>query len=361
MEDIFDQDPLHPAHHYSIHLWDHRNPESAIRSAARCGVSAPGIAHMWHMPGHIYSRLKRYEDAAYQQEASARIDHAHMMRDRVMPDEISNFSHNNEWLIRNLVFLGRVNDAIDLAKNMIELPRHPKYNTLKKRSGSSSYGRRRLLQVLREYQLHELAVELCQSAYLQVHDNPVEEIKTLRLLACSAAMIDQGVILKSSKEGLEMIGNDFAEQQKELEQKIASLKKALGLKKTNKKESQQKKTDSESSGNNKSIAQEDAEKESGDETPDYDGTDDQPVDDNRPSKSNADPNQTQDSVSNQERATENGDADPPEKTSPEIDLKKARVQLKKSKEELAKLKQKIEQQTKAIRAVEGYELVASSG
>ena len=45
---------------------------------------------MWHMPGHILSRLKRYHDAAWQQEASARVDHAHMMRDRVMPDRIHN-------------------------------------------------------------------------------------------------------------------------------------------------------------------------------------------------------------------------------------------------------------------------------
>ena len=40
---------------------------------------------MWHMPGHIYSDLHRYADAAWQQEASARTDHAYMMRDGVLP------------------------------------------------------------------------------------------------------------------------------------------------------------------------------------------------------------------------------------------------------------------------------------
>ena len=34
-----------------------------LKAAANCGPSAPGIAHMWHMPGHIYSKLKRYRDA----------------------------------------------------------------------------------------------------------------------------------------------------------------------------------------------------------------------------------------------------------------------------------------------------------
>ena len=168
LKQIYEVEPLHPAHHYTIHLWDHRHPENALQSAARCGIAAPSIAHMWHMPGHIYSRLKRYEDAIYQQEASARVDHAHMMRDHVMPDEIGNFAHNNEWLIRNLVFVGRVNDALDLAMNMVELPQHPKYNTLEKKSGmpatvgdvccrrcgSSSYGRKRFSFASRRCSIH---------------------------------------------------------------------------------------------------------------------------------------------------------------------------------------------------------------
>ena len=130
---------MHPAHHYRIHLWDAERAENALASAALCGQTSPGIAHMWHMPGHIYSKTKRYDDACWQQEASARVDHAHMMRDRVLPDQIHNFAHNNEWLIRDLIFVGRMRDAIDLAKNMCELPRHPKYNTLTK--GSANFGR----------------------------------------------------------------------------------------------------------------------------------------------------------------------------------------------------------------------------
>ncbi len=43
---------------------------------------------MWHMPGHIYSKLKRYDDAAWQQEASARVDHAHMIRYQIIPESI---------------------------------------------------------------------------------------------------------------------------------------------------------------------------------------------------------------------------------------------------------------------------------
>ena len=137
LDQIFAVEPMHPAHHFRIHLWDHEKPDRALRSAARCGQSSPSIAHMWHMPGHIYSRLKRYGDAAWQQEASARADHAQMIRDRLLPDQISNYAHNNEWLIRNLIHVGRARDAVNLAKNLIELPRHPRYNTMKRRGRSA--------------------------------------------------------------------------------------------------------------------------------------------------------------------------------------------------------------------------------
>ncbi len=181
LQDVFDAEPMHSAHHFRIHLWDHRHPEKAIPSAALCGQTSPSIAHMWHMPGHIFSRLKRYHDAAWQQEASARVDHAHMMRDRVMPDQIENFAHNNEWFIRNLIHVGRVHDAVDLAKNMTELPRHPRYNSFEKK-GSSKYGRQRLFQVLRTYELWDDIIALSQTPYLEPTDVDEEQIQRLRHL-----------------------------------------------------------------------------------------------------------------------------------------------------------------------------------
>jgi len=190
IQEVLDQAPLHPVHHYRIHLWDTKKPERALESAARCGLSAPGIAHMWHMPGHIYSRLKRYNDAVYQQEASARVDHAHMMKDRVLPDQIHNFAHNNEWCIRNMVHIGRVSDAVDLAKNMIQLPRHPKYNVITK-SGSYKYGRERLMDVFRTYQMHEELIQHCNTPYLEACGDDDEDLKRKRYLASAYVATNQ--------------------------------------------------------------------------------------------------------------------------------------------------------------------------
>lgn len=178
---ILKVNPMHPCHHYLIHLWDHEKPEMALPNAARCGQAAPAIAHMWHMPGHIYSRLKRYDDAVWQQEASARVDHAHMIRDRVMPDQIHNFAHNNEWLTRNLIHVGRMHDAIDLSKNMLSMPRHPKYNTLKKK-GSSHYGRLRLYETLIRFELWDEMIALTETAYLEPTDLYSEQVKRIRYL-----------------------------------------------------------------------------------------------------------------------------------------------------------------------------------
>src|SRR5262249_44324581 len=69
LQQVLAVEPMHPCHHYRIHLWDEEKPEMALDSAARCGQAAPGVAHMWHMPGHVYSKLGRYADAAWQQEA----------------------------------------------------------------------------------------------------------------------------------------------------------------------------------------------------------------------------------------------------------------------------------------------------
>jgi peroxiredoxin/tetratricopeptide (TPR) repeat protein len=181
LNDVLDKNPMHPCHHFRIHLWDSEKADLALNSAAMCGQSAPGIAHMWHMPGHIYSKLKRYADGAWQQEASARTDHAHMMRDRVLPDQIHNFAHNNEWLIRNLTYLGAADRAVDLAKNMCELPRHPKYNTLTKR-GSTYYGRLRLFTVLDQFEMWNELIELADTPYLEPTKSKTEQIRRLRYL-----------------------------------------------------------------------------------------------------------------------------------------------------------------------------------
>jgi peroxiredoxin len=187
LDQVFQANPMHPAHHYRVHLWDDEKQVRALGSAAKVGQTAPGIAHQWHMAGHIYSGLHRYADAAWQQEASSRVDHAHMIKDRILPDQIHNYAHNQEWLIRDLSHIGRVRDAVAVAKNMIELPRHPRYNSMEARKGTGFLGRSRLLQVLERYELWNEIVALADTVYLEPTDILDEQVKRLRLLGMAHA------------------------------------------------------------------------------------------------------------------------------------------------------------------------------
>ena len=142
----------------------------------KSGPSWPTVAHMWHMGGHVFAQLGRHADAAWQQEASARVDHAHMIRDRVLPDQIHNFAHNNEWLVRSLRHAGRSSEAVALAKNMVELPRHPIWNRLDKGGCSASYGRRRLLETLEIYERWDELATLCDTMYLEPSERAGDEV-----------------------------------------------------------------------------------------------------------------------------------------------------------------------------------------
>jgi len=185
-QQVLAANPMHPIHHYLIHLWNSGDGDRhALASAERCGLAAPGIAHMWHMPSHTYSALHRYADAAWCQEAAARVDHSYMASARIMPEQIDNYVHNNDWLVKNLGYVGRVHDAIDLAKNMIELPRLGPG-----RQQAYDLGRERLLSTLVTFELWDQLIALRDTMYLEPSGNPVDELR--RLSALGVAYFQRG-------------------------------------------------------------------------------------------------------------------------------------------------------------------------
>jgi peroxiredoxin len=197
---ILKVDPYHPINHAVIHICNLTSTESrAIDSADHCGDSAPSIGHMWHMPTHIYFTLHRYPQAAWQLEASIRTEHARQMHDRVIPDQSIFYAHNNEWLVRTLLYMGRANDARRTAMHMIDLPRHPQYNVIEPpdedegsdtedspkgdkkiaevHGTSAYYGRDRLLQTLRQFEYWDDLIEACKSNYIEETSLPGERGK----------------------------------------------------------------------------------------------------------------------------------------------------------------------------------------
>jgi peroxiredoxin/tetratricopeptide (TPR) repeat protein len=190
---VLAKNPQHPGiHHYLVHLWNHEDDRRALKSAAVLGQTAPGIAHMWHMPGHTFTKLKRFGDAAWQQEASARTDHAQMITARILPEQIHNYAHNNDWLVENLGYVGRVREAIDLSRNMIELPRLAPGHQLIGRDGYAEarsgfqFGRRRLVDLLLAWNKWEDLLAFDGTSYLEPSDDPQEDARRLRAVGIAA-------------------------------------------------------------------------------------------------------------------------------------------------------------------------------
>ncbi len=208
--DILRVNPMHPIHHAVIHIADSTNAyRRGLESAAKSGDSAPSIGHMWHMPAHIYTPLKRYAEAAWQLEASLRTENARAMHDHVVPYHVDLYAHSNEWLVRMLMHLGRVREARRVAMEMIDLPRHPLFNALEppeevgRRKGdkgkndeeaagsddsaqerpheshgsSAFYGRERLMQLLRRFELWDELIDDCKSGYIEMTRLPAEQAK----------------------------------------------------------------------------------------------------------------------------------------------------------------------------------------
>ena len=224
IKDVLSVNPEHPVHHYRIHIWDIEKAKLGLAAAAACGPAAPGIAHMWHMPGHIYSKLKRYDDAAWQQEASARVDHAYMMRDRILPDQIHNYAHNNEWLIRDLTFVGRAYDAIEMAKALIRNPAHPKYNAHDAKK-SFGYGRERLCDLLTAFELWDDTICLADSPFFDATNVEAEQVRRLRMLG--RACFRNGDL----ERGCEVLSDCIRMKQKVISDRDAAIAKAKDDKK----------------------------------------------------------------------------------------------------------------------------------
>ncbi|MDB4546150.1 redoxin domain-containing protein [Akkermansiaceae bacterium] len=219
LEQIFSKSPHHPAHHFAIHLWDNRNHAQALDSAAKLGATAPAIAHMWHMPGHIYSKAKRFHDATWHQQASARIDHAHMQKHLLLPDEIHNYAHNNQWVAQNFTYLGDATAAIEMAKSLLANPRHPKLNTATKGGSSSKYGRSELIKILETFELWPQVIKLSKTQWFEELPAADDDRSRLRLMGLAHFHLSQKDDLNKTIARLDDLHKKALAQQKTDEDK----------------------------------------------------------------------------------------------------------------------------------------------
>ena len=133
-----------------------------------------------------------------------------MNRARLMPDQIFNYAHNNQWLAENCGFVGRPKEALAIARNLIEHPRHPKYNTLATYA-SAGQGQSRLMETLYTYSLWPQAQELYRAGLLEETENGSRENDRLQLLALATGESKWLDALRSKKNTETLVAEVEAE------------------------------------------------------------------------------------------------------------------------------------------------------
>lgn len=183
-------EPLHPVHHYVIHMWDNEHFANALDSADHNGFAAPGVAHMWHMAGHTYNQAGMLFERWWSQEAAARVDHRYMKETQVFPFMLHNHAHNNEWFSRTLQEIGAFDKSMRVAANLLAQPRHPTFNQVTQYQHLQS-GVNRVLDGIERGGYWSLGKELFSSPLLDCstmisHESTFQ--KCLRVRALTASM-----------------------------------------------------------------------------------------------------------------------------------------------------------------------------
>jgi peroxiredoxin/tetratricopeptide (TPR) repeat protein len=140
IREILAKQPDHPgAHHYRIHNWDYNEPEQALDSAKRYGEIVTGIGHALHMPGHIYSIVGMWNEAAISMDAATRREKQYMQERMTFPFNQWNYGHNLNYLTYIQEQLGMADRAMFGARQLIDAPQDPQGNDDAPRS-THSYG-----------------------------------------------------------------------------------------------------------------------------------------------------------------------------------------------------------------------------
>src|SRR5574341_1110050 len=129
LQQVLAKNPKHPgAHHYRIHNWDGKDGGYALDSCAIYGDLALPVGHAHHMPGHIYSDMGMWHEAAIAMDAATRSERQYMLKRMAFPFNTWNYAHNQNYLSYIQTQLGMAETAISGARQLLAAPLDPKHN-----------------------------------------------------------------------------------------------------------------------------------------------------------------------------------------------------------------------------------------
>jgi tetratricopeptide (TPR) repeat protein len=121
LERVMTANPDHPgANHFYIHAVEAVQPERAVAAAERLAKLMPGAGHIVHMPGHIYVRVGRYQDAIAANEHAVHTDETYIRDHQPAPGiyTASYYPHNYDFLAFAASMIGRSRQAITAAEKI---------------------------------------------------------------------------------------------------------------------------------------------------------------------------------------------------------------------------------------------------
>ena len=121
LENVLRRNPNHPgACHYYIHAVEAIYPERAVACAERLAALMPAAGHIVHMPGHIYIRVGRYNDAVEANIHAVHADETYIADQRpqgIYP--LAYYPHNYHFMAFAATMAGRSAQAIDAARGVV--------------------------------------------------------------------------------------------------------------------------------------------------------------------------------------------------------------------------------------------------
>ncbi|MFT3685282.1 MAG: redoxin domain-containing protein [Phycisphaerales bacterium] len=184
---VLEKEPDHPgAHHYRIHNWDGVATEQALESCRSYSRIAPNVGHSNHMPGHNYSKLGMWREAAISMETATRVELKYMNERLALPFETWNFAHNRNYLCYIQEQLGMEKASLEGARAMLAAP-HDQVKNKDDAEGTFGQGLQALVRCLVKFERWD---EILKEGTIPWRDTPAD--KADRVLAETLAYIGKG-------------------------------------------------------------------------------------------------------------------------------------------------------------------------
>lgn len=199
IREVLARQPMHPgAHHYRIHNWDYHEPAQALPSCRAYTDAVPGIGHAQHMPGHIYSIVGMWDEAAISMDSATRVEKQYMRDSLTFPFNNWNYGHNRNYLSYIQEQMGMAEAALFGARQLIDAPLDPNDNNEIPNS-SHSYGLQAAARVLTKFERWD---ELLDPKLIPWRDIPRE--KASKAYFEARAYLGKGKIDEAEKKLAEL-------------------------------------------------------------------------------------------------------------------------------------------------------------